>query len=240
MQYTKTEPETIQKLFASIAQRYDLLNAVLSFRLHKRWNRLFVDELMKEKPCLELLDLCGGTGDIAFLGFERKKELQAAVIFDFCEEMLTCAQYKWAKNPLVHNKKVQFIQGDAHQLPFPTQSFDRVSIAYGIRNVKNPKLVAEETFRVLKSGGKFGILELTRPTNFLMRVGHKVYLKAILPLFGRLLAKNQSAYEYLSSSIGEFIPPNQLVVILTSAGFTKITVKSLSGGISSILTAVKP
>lgn len=234
MNYDKNQPQTIKKMFGSIAQNYDRTNAILSFGLHKKWNNMLVKHVARHQ-CLDLLDLCAGTGDIA-LAFAKKTPLKSLCLIDFCSEMLEIAKIKAHKENMHH---FQYIEADAQSLPLNNQSVDAVTTAYGIRNVKDFSQCASEVFRVLRPDGVFGILELTQPSQSLLRMGHKVYLSTILPLLGKLITKDRQAYEYLSRSIQEFIEPKKIELILLQSGFKKTCSIPLMGGVATIIMGQK-
>lgn len=229
----KSNPETIQAMFGEIAPRYDRANAFLSFNLHKKWNNELVRLTTIGSPdCL--LDLCAGTGEIANLWLDRQPSPKKAILLDFCPEMLAIAE---AKPKGKHD--VTFIQGDAQAIPLSNASVDAVTVAYGIRNVKEPHRCFEETYRTLKTGGSFGILELTEPSNGFIRAGHNFYLKYILPRLGGWITNKPDAYRYLSSSIQAFVKPEELAVELTKAGFKEIQITPLTFGIAHLITCKK-
>jgi len=237
--YQKNNPETIQKMFGSIAKQYDRTNAVLSFNLHRYWNQSLIKAVQSDRPMKQYLDLCAGTGEIAFTFLSQRQTPVEAFLLDFSEEMLSCAQAKEKENPFKQHR-IQYIQADAQEIPLPSNSIDCVTIAYGIRNVKNPKACVEEVLRVLRPGGSFAILELTQPDNPIMKLGHKIYLKTILPVVGKVIATNKEAYRYLCNSIQAFTPPAQLESTLKEVGFEKTAQKPLTGGIATIISGSKP
>lgn len=233
--YQKSNPKTIQAMFGSIAKRYDLTNSVLSFQLHRLWNARLVEEVGRNNPQV-LLDICAGTGDIAYQFLEKAKMPAEAILLDFCPEMLECAKDKMQK----HSKhKIDFIQGDAQALPFADSSVDAITIAYGIRNVNNPALCVGETFRVLREGGTLGILELTRPQNPLLRMGHTLYLKTALPVLGKIITDNKDAYQYLCNSIHHFVAPATMVEIMQQAGYGDVRAIPLLGGVATVFLGKK-
>lgn len=239
--YRKSDPETIQKMFGSIAASYDRTNAALSFGLHKRWNKALVRTLLNAHTPETVLDLCGGTGEIAFTFLRQSREKPPKIqLLDFCPEMLECAKAKEQLLPLALQHHLSYLQADAQEIPLSTESIDCASIAYGIRNVSDPRKCLSEVFRVLKPGGSFGILELTRPSSSILNAGHRLYLRSILPIAGWCFSANRSAYQYLCSSIQMFINPDLLQEIMDEIGFCKVEVISLSGGIATILFAKKP
>lgn len=240
--YQKNDPSTIQKMFGSIAASYDRTNEILSFGLHKKWNRTLVKTLLNESKPESFLDLCGGTGEISFALLQQSPKKMPSHIFllDFCEEMLLRAQMKAQRLPTELQNSFTYIQADAQKIPLHPASVDSVAVAYGIRNIQDPLKCIQEVFRVLKPGGTFGILELTRPTNPLLNLGHRTYLRCFLPAAGWCITANREAYQYLCNSIQSFVEPTLLEKMLTEAHFCQIKRISLSGGIATILFAKKP
>lgn len=231
--YQKSDPNTIKRMFGLIAKRYDFVNGVLSLNLHKSWNRKLVAHTFSENPST-ILDLCAGTGEIAFTWLKKVPSRKKAYLIDFCKEMLD--QVK-ERDPLNHD--IEIIVGDAQEIPLSDKSVEAVSVAYGIRNVKDPALCFREVHRVLLPGGTFGILELTEPKNKLLRGLHGFYLSKMLPFFGGLLTANPKAYSYLSNSIQSFSKPAELKDKLEKAGFTDIQIKPMTFGIAHLITAKK-
>lgn len=200
----------IKEHFSSIAPHYDKVNGLLSLGLHKKWNQALIDKIQGE----HLLDLCAGTGEISF-GYLRKNPRAHAVLLDFCPEMLAIAQKKGAS----FKERFKILCGDAQEIPFPEASFDVVTIAYGIRNIPDPHRCFKEVFRVLRPGGMFAILELTRPENPLMRYGHRLYLKTMVPWIGKKVTKNEEAYCHLSTSIESFLARDAIKALYKETGF---------------------
>lgn len=225
-------------MFGSIAKTYDRNNAILSFMLHRYWNKKLIKAVTKQGSPDTLLDLCSGTGDITFTFLKQAQKETEVYLLDFCEEMLHCAKAKAQKFHFAHAPKLTYIQADAQSIPLPDGSVDCVTIAYGIRNVAEPEKCAREVLRVLKPGGTFGILELTQPTQPVLRLGHQMYLRT-LPILGRCFSANQQAYQYLCNSIKTFIQPPELEHLLIQIGFRQTSCTPLSGGISTIILGKK-
>lgn len=236
--YNKNDPDTIKTMFNSIAKQYDRTNAILSFNLQKIWNRSLINKVIVPSKPEILLDLCCGTGAIAFEYLRKTQDPLKVYMLDFSEGMLECAKYHASKQDLDHHD-IHYLQADAQVIPFLNNSVNCATIAYGIRNVKDPDLCIKDVFRVLKPGGTFGILELTRPKNKILKFGHSLYLKNILPLMGKLTTSNKDAYEYLCNSIHTFIPPEKLQQKMQDAGFQEIKRYPLFGGIATIITGAK-
>jgi demethylmenaquinone methyltransferase/2-methoxy-6-polyprenyl-1,4-benzoquinol methylase len=235
-QYNKNSPETIANLFDSIASSYDTTNTILSFGLHKIWNKALIKALGTPET---LLDLCAGTGEISFLMMQQNKALKKTLLLDFSKEMLLMAKQKSLKQ---ENKKVdiKFIQGDATKIPLDSNHVEAISIAYGLRNIKEPHLCIKEAFRTLKPGSPFGILELTEPKFKILKRLHTLYLQYFLPLAGKLLTTNKEAYKYLSNSIPQFLSPQKVKEMLQDAGFENIRILRQTGGIATLIVANKP
>lgn len=229
--YNKSTPESIQEMFGSIAKDYDRANTLFSFGMHKLWNRKLIRSIGGQK----LLDLCAGTGEIAF-GYLGKHPKAKAILLDFCPQMLSVAKKKGTK----FEGRYTLIEADAQTIPLASRSIDTVTISYGIRNVKEPLKCFEEVARILKPGGQFAILELTRPRFPFLRFAHKHYLRFVLPFLGKLAAKNGEAYRYLSNSIETFVSPEDLEKKMEQAGLQPIQKKYLTGGLATILISSKP
>lgn len=240
--YRKDHPSTIQSMFNSVAKRYDLTNAILSLNLHKHWNRVLIKHVKKSKQKQNhvLLDLCSGTGDIAFNYIRKNQFANEVFLIDFSKEMLACAQFKASRSFDLRHHKISYVEADVQNIPLSNSIGDCATMAYGIRNVENPLLCMKEVFRVLKPGGCFGILELTRPQSKVLKLGHNFYLNVFIPLLGKLLTNNRQAYQYLCQSIQEFVEPKELEKLLHAAGFKNTQILPLTGGIATILLGYKP
>jgi demethylmenaquinone methyltransferase/2-methoxy-6-polyprenyl-1,4-benzoquinol methylase len=229
--YQAKEPLTIQQAFSSIASRYDLANAINSLGLHYLWNHRLICAV---KGSCHLLDLCAGTGQIG-LGYLKRHPHAQATLVDFCPEMLAIAQKKIVALAYQATCKT----ADVMNLPFEAESFDGATMAYGIRNVKEPKKCFEEVYRVLKPGSTLAILELTRPHVPLVSWGHRLFTRTFLPLTGKLISKNKEAYDYLASSIQAFTSPENLIDQLDAAGFHAFECRPLSFGIATLIICQK-
>lgn len=237
--YTKKNPETIQAMFNSIAPTYDLTNSILSLQMHKLWNRMLIKRTFNPKQPDTFLDMCCGTGAIGLSYLSKTTMPVKGYMLDFSASMLEEAKIR-AKALDLDRHDIEYIQADAQNIPLEDESVTYATIAYGIRNVKSPQHCIKEAFRVLAHGGTFGILELTQPTNSILRTLHRFYLKNALPIVGKLFTNNADAYIYLSKSIRGFIPPKEMQLMMYSAGFKEVRRSSICGGIATILTAKKP
>jgi demethylmenaquinone methyltransferase / 2-methoxy-6-polyprenyl-1,4-benzoquinol methylase len=229
------DPDSIRKMFGRIAGRYDLGNAILCFNLYRLWNKRLAKSLQNSQV---LLDLCSGTGEIAFRWLDLQKAPKTAILLDFCEEMLKEACAKSV--PYQKNHTLKIIRADATAVPLEAGSVDGVSIAYGIRNVQATQKCFQEVFRVLQPLGKFAILELTQPSNFILNKLHQGYLNYILPTLGGLVSQDKEAYTYLSKSVQGFSKPEVIKAQLLSIGFIDVVIHPLTFGVATLIEARVP
>jgi demethylmenaquinone methyltransferase/2-methoxy-6-polyprenyl-1,4-benzoquinol methylase len=225
----------VQRMFANIAPRYDLLNHVLSFNVDRGWRKELRDRLtpVLRRPDARVLDLCCGTGDV-MLDFAA---LSAAPVMgaDFCHEMLVAAAAKVART----GRGALLFEADALDLPLAGSSLDAISIAFGFRNLANYTSGLREFHRVLKPDGVLAILEFSHPRALLMRASYGFYSRVVLPLIGALISGSREAYAYLPDSIGKFPAPEQLCGMIEAAGFTAVSFDYLTGGIAALHVARK-
>jgi len=219
----------VNDLFARIARHYDLLNDLQSFGLHRSWKRRVVD-LAKISDGARALDLCCGTGDISFALARRGAEVTG---LDFSAEMLGVAQARNQKAE-AGNRKPQFIQGDAQQIPFPDNTFDIVTIGYGLRNLTNWERGVDEMLRVAKPGARLVVLDFGKPPNALWRALYFTHLRLSVPIIGLLFCGNASAYAYILESLKHY--PAQLAVAdkMRALNLKNIRVINLLGGAMAI------
>jgi demethylmenaquinone methyltransferase/2-methoxy-6-polyprenyl-1,4-benzoquinol methylase len=225
----------VNDLFAAIARRYDLLNDLQSFGLHRLWKRRVV-ELAKVQSGNRALDLCCGTGDIALALARQGAE---TVGLDFSEKMLEVAATR-QRNFKSQISNLKFIQGDAQQIPFPENSFDIVTVGYGLRNLASWERGLEEMLRVAKPGARLVVLEFGKPENLLWRNIYFTHLKCSVPLIGLLFCGNPQAYAYILESLKHY--PAQLAVAEKMRGLklANVRVINLLGGAMAINHAEKP
>lgn len=228
--------EQIQTMFSSISPYYDHMNDLMTFGLHRLWKKKVI-RLTKIKKGDTLLDLCTGTGDLAFLAQKAVGTKGKVIAIDFCEDMLTIAR-KRAKNKAYG--PIEFRQGDIQTLPFEESSITAITISFGLRNTEKPTQVLHEIYRVLKPGGNFVCLEATKIKIPLVKFFSDLYTNKIIPTGARLLGKNQRAYEYLPASVEHFWSTEEFVRQLEKQGFIKIKTIRLLFGASTIFIAKKP
>jgi demethylmenaquinone methyltransferase/2-methoxy-6-polyprenyl-1,4-benzoquinol methylase len=225
----------VRDMFSGIARRYDLLNHVLSVNIDKRWRRLVRTKLadVLENENAVVLDVACGTGD---LSIELQKGAKAKVVgSDFCRPMLDIAQDK--TNGL--SLKIPYVEGDAMSLPFADESFDALTIAFGLRNLSNFADGLKELHRVIKKGGKIAILEFSTPVVPGFRGLFRLYFTQILPRIGGAVSGSRGAYEYLPDSVSKFPDQKRLADLMRETGFTDVEYKNLTGGIAAIHTGTR-
>ncbi|HXF28588.1 MAG TPA: ubiquinone/menaquinone biosynthesis methyltransferase, partial [Chlamydiales bacterium] len=209
---------------------------------HALWNRYLARKVIEKKPAA-IIDLCAGTGEIAFRLMKEANRCSLAYpsieLVDFSEQMLKVAEQSAHTLPQELQQKLTFIQGNVEQLLQPNESFQAATCAYGIRNVNNPEKCLSQVLRVLQPGGSFYILELTRPKNVILKTMHGLYLRTMLPLIGKWLTSNKDAYSYLQKSIETFVCPEVLAQMAQKVGFTKTEIKPLNGSIATLITLTK-
>jgi demethylmenaquinone methyltransferase / 2-methoxy-6-polyprenyl-1,4-benzoquinol methylase len=217
-------PESVRDMFDRIAPVYDFMNRAMTLGLDTRWRRLTVATAVR--PGDRVLDVCCGTGDLALASSEAGAHV---VGLDFSEKMLARARNK--------SDTVDWVRGDATDMPFADGEFDAVTVGFGIRNFEDLERGLAEIARVLRAGGRFGCLEITRPRG-LLRPFFRVWFDALVPLAGKVLPGG-GAYTYLPASVRRFPGPEDLASAFARAGFSKIEWRLLGGGIVALHTAVK-
>lgn len=222
--------------FNTVAQKYDLMNTLLSFGIHHLWKRSAI-KTMNLKPGDWVLDVCGGTGDLAILAAQTVGESGRVIIYDINRAMIDAGLHKVNHSP--SKKRIGFIQGDAEQLPFPDGHFDAAMVGFGIRNVTRMDQGFKEMSRVLKPGGKMMCLEFSKPTAPVFRWLYDIYSFYVMPLLGELIVGSRKAYTHLPESIRTFALPDELTAILKRVGFSQVTEHKLTNGIAVIHLAVK-
>ena len=223
----------VNDLFARIARRYDLINDLQSFGLHRNWKRR-VAELAQVSPGARALDLCCGTGDISFALAQRGAETTG---LDFSTQMLEVAK---ARSQKLKFPAPNFIQGDAQQLPFADNAFDIVTIGYGLRNLSSWQRGLEAMHRVARPGARLIVLDFGKPANAMWRMVYFAHLKMSVPLIGLLFCGNASAYAYILESLKHY--PAQLAVAekMRQLKLTNVRVHNLLGGAMAINYGEKP
>jgi demethylmenaquinone methyltransferase/2-methoxy-6-polyprenyl-1,4-benzoquinol methylase len=229
------KPERVQRMFAAIARRYDLNNRVHSFGLDQRWRRRTV-ALCDPQAADDVLDAACGTGDLAEAF--ASAGVRSVTGVDFTEEMLVIARGKSARLRRGGMRGPDYRWADVTSLPFERESFDIVSIAFGIRNVGDPERALGEFRRVLRPGGRLAVLEFSEPPHPAIRALNSFYCRRIMPLTASLLARDRSgAYRYLPRSIETFADPGSFSSLLRKAGFPRVAAHPLTLGVCTIFVA---
>jgi demethylmenaquinone methyltransferase/2-methoxy-6-polyprenyl-1,4-benzoquinol methylase len=221
-------PRRIAGMFDAIAERYDLLNHLLSAGIDRRWRRLAVRSLGLAGG-ETVLDLCTGTADLAVALHAGTPTPARVVGVDFSAAMLRVGIAKVVRRGLAG--RVNLLRGDVTRIPVATSAVDAVTMAFGIRNVEDPALACVEMRRVLRPRSRFAVLEFAIPGTPGLRDAYVWYFNTVLPRIGRLVSKHDAAYDYLPASVKSFARPAELVELLRLAGFEEITSTPLSGGI---------
>ncbi len=224
----------IRQMFGEIAGRYDFMNHFLSggTDIYWRWRTV---RLAKPDGTSPILDVCTGTGDLAFSWRKAAADGTSVVATDFTHGMLTLAEKKR------NTRDVVFMEADTQELPFDDDTFQIVSVAFGLRNVSSTIGGLEEMTRVCKPGGRVVVLEFSLPDNRLLSRAYQWYFRNILPKLGQLLVRNrQAAYEYLPQSVSEFPSGKQLTEIMEEAGLEKTSFSKLTAGIATVYIGHKP
>ena len=228
----KSKKEFVKYIFNDISTTYDFLNHFLSLGIDVLWRRKFIKSLNFSNGD-KVLDVATGTGDVAFA--IRKKYDTDIIGLDLSVNMLEIAKKKLKKFKI---DDIDFIEGDAEKLPFDDNTFDKIVISYGLRNLGDCQKGIEEFHRVLKPEGKLGILEFLQPQSTIIAKIFKFYFNNILPRIASLFS-NSKAYRYLPESVENFMSPNELKVLLKEVGFNNISSKNMSFGITTIINANK-
>ncbi|MGB0686760.1 MAG: bifunctional demethylmenaquinone methyltransferase/2-methoxy-6-polyprenyl-1,4-benzoquinol methylase UbiE [Paracoccaceae bacterium] len=230
---TVTESEKagrVQGVFGSVASRYDIMNDVMSGGIHRVWKDAMMDWLAPRSG-QKLLDVAGGTGDIAYRFLKRAGQGHATVL-DLTEEMLVEGRKRAEASQMVD--QLDWSVGDAMALPFPDNSFDVYTISFGIRNVTRPQDALNEAFRVLRPGGRLMVLEFSQIPNPAMQWAYDRYSFNLIPLMGQLIANDRDSYQYLVESIRKFPDQDVFLNMVRSAGFENAKYRNLTAGVACL------
>jgi demethylmenaquinone methyltransferase/2-methoxy-6-polyprenyl-1,4-benzoquinol methylase len=225
----------VEEMFDNISSNYDFLNHFLSFGIDNIWRKKTIKIVAQNNPKL-ILDVATGTGDLAFAA-QKKINPDKIIGLDLSNGMLEVGRKKIKKRKL--DNKLDFIQGDSENLPFDNNFFDAVMVSFGVRNFENLNKGLSEIYRVLKKNGKIVVLEFSKPKTFPIKQSYHFYSKFILPTFGSLISKDKSAYHYLPESVAAFPEGEDFLNQLNKVGFSSLFQKKLTGGISTIYSAIK-
>lgn len=229
-----SKKKQVEQMFDNISPKYDLLNRVLSMGIDVSWRKDVVKRVNQSNP-QKILDIATGTGDLAI---QMAKSNQSQITgFDLSAGMLEIGKKKIAAENL--QDRIEMIQGDAENMPFEDNTFDCITVAFGVRNFENLEKGLSEIYRVLKPGGRFIILEFSQPETFPMKQLYSFYSKNILPKIGKKISKDESAYTYLPDSVKAFPYGEKMKNILKDLNFINPSDKKLTFGIASIYESLK-
>jgi demethylmenaquinone methyltransferase / 2-methoxy-6-polyprenyl-1,4-benzoquinol methylase len=222
--------------FNSVARHYDFMNTLLSFGIHYAWKRTAV-RMLKLIPGDRVLDVCGGTGDLAIMAAKAVGPGGRVIVYDINRAMIQAGLHKAIHTGI--NGRLHHVQGNAESISFPDRYFEATMVGFGIRNVTDMKKGFAEMYRVLKPGGKMMCLEFSKPTSPIFRLLYDFYSFQIMPLVGELLVGSRKAYTHLPESIRMFPLPDELSELLKQIGFAHLAYRRLTNGIAVIHLAVK-
>lgn len=231
----QSKRERVHHVFEKISDRYDTMNSIISFQRHKSW-RKDVMKQMQVQPGTKALDVCCGTGDWAIALAESVGPTGEVIGLDFSKNMLAVAEKKKQERQL---SNLTLVHGDAMELPFADNSFDYVTIGFGLRNVPNYMTVLQELYRVVKPHGKVVCLETSQPTLKGFRELYFFYFRYIMPLFGKIFAKSYHEYAWLHESTQNFPSKEELKNMFLRVGFSEVFIKSYTGGVAAMHIGIK-
>jgi demethylmenaquinone methyltransferase/2-methoxy-6-polyprenyl-1,4-benzoquinol methylase len=234
---TEEKAGLVANVFHSVADRYDLMNDLMSAGIHRVWKR-FTIEVSAVRPGHKVLDIAGGTGDLT----ARFSELVGAdgevVLADINDSMLKVGRDKLIDSGFHGN--IEYVQANAECLPFPDNHFDVVSIAFGLRNVTDKDAALRSMLRVLKPGGRLLVLEFSKPGNEILSRAYDTYSFKVLPILGKLVAGDSSSYQYLAESIRMHPDQETLKEMMELAGFARCEFFNMTGGVVALHRGMKP
>lgn len=223
-------------MFDQIAHRYDFLNQLFSFGIHKGWRRTAIRKLKQLQPKI-MLDVATGTGDFAITAFKMLAP-EKIIGVDISEGMMKKGRGKLSKLGL--EKQIELLPGDSENLRFSDHFFDAVTVGFGVRNFENLEKGIAGMFRVLKPGGELVVLEFSKPRRFPIKILYHFYFNRIIPVIGKFFSKNSRAYSYLPETVHSFPDGRDFLAILEKAGFYSCSWQPLTFGIASVYTGRKP
>ena len=233
---SKDKSNLVKKIFENVSNRYDLMNDFMSLGIHRVWKESMLDWLAPRRG-QSLIDVAGGTGDIAFNFIKRAKTGANATILDLTESMMIEGKKKTIDLP--EESQINWVCGDAMRMPFSNSTFDVYTISFGIRNVTNISKTLSEAYRVLKPGGRLMILEFSSVNNDLISWIYDKYSFNIIPKLGEFVSNDRESYQYLVESIRKFPNQEKFSEMIINEGFRKVKYRDLTFGIAALHSAWK-
>lgn len=221
----------VQGVFTRVASKYDIMNDLMSLGIHRLWKGAMMDWLAP-RAGQRLLDVAGGTGDIAFRFLARAGEGAEATVLDLTAEMLAEGKKRAEAENMAD--ALTWTEGDAMALPFDSNSFDLYTVSFGIRNVTRIEDALAEAFRVLRPGGRLMVLEFSQIPNDMMQRAYDLYSFNVIPVMGQMVAKDRDSYQYLVESIRRFPDQDRFAGMIRAAGFEQVKYRNLSLGIAAL------
>lgn len=229
--------EKVADVFHSVAAKYDIMNDLMSGGIHRLWKR-FTIEVSGVRAGHKVLDIAGGTGDLSYKFTQLVGQHGLVVLADINDSMLKVGRDRLTDRGVAGNLVVA--QADAQYLPFPDNTFDCITIAFGLRNVTDKDLALRSMLRVLKPGGRLLVLEFSKPKNPLLSKAYDTYSFKVLPMMGKLVADDPESYNYLAESIRMHPDQDTLKNMMQQAGFSNCTFHNMTGGIVALHKGIKP
>jgi demethylmenaquinone methyltransferase/2-methoxy-6-polyprenyl-1,4-benzoquinol methylase len=220
----------VRGVFSSVASKYDIMNDVMSVGIHRLWKDAMMDWLAP-RPDQKLLDVAGGTGDIAFRFLKRARRGHATVL-DLTEPMLVEGRKRADAAKMA--EQLDWVVGDAMALPFNDATFDVYTISFGIRNVTRPQEALNEAFRVLRPGGRLMVLEFSQLPNPMMQAAYDAYSFNVIPRMGQMIAGDRDSYQYLVESIRKFPDQDTFLGMIRTAGFENASYRNMTMGVAAL------
>jgi len=229
----KGKEKRVYNVFQRISSCYDPMNDIITLGVHRLWKKRLIRSIPVESK--DILDVCCGTGDIA-MGMGKHLKTSQIAALDFSSAMLQVAE---RRAQAAHLKNIKFILGDALNLPFRDNTFDSVTISFGIRNTSDYKRVLEEIQRVMKPGGHFFCMEASYPESRILRGILSAYCRSIVPLLGKFLARSYGEYTWLNESVADFISKEELTGLIEEAGFIRVKLRTFLFGSCTLHSGIK-
>ncbi|PVH28500.1 bifunctional demethylmenaquinone methyltransferase/2-methoxy-6-polyprenyl-1,4-benzoquinol methylase UbiE [Pararhodobacter oceanensis] len=221
----------VHEVFTNVASKYDIMNDVMSMGIHRIWKDAMMDWLAP-RPSQHLLDVAGGTGDVAFRFLERAGDSAQATVCDMTASMLEAGRQR--AEAAQKSEHLEWVVGDAMALPFADNSFDVYTISFGIRNVTRIPDALSEAYRVLRPGGRLMVLEFSQLPNDAMQKAYDLYSFNVIPVMGKVIANDRESYQYLVESIRKFPDQERFAQMIREAGFEQVKYRNLTMGIAAL------